>query len=152
MPLNFFLLRRINICHKDRVIFSYVPVYIPMCPWQAGQVPLITADELLLNIVGMCGWGFGGVYDFFFFFFVEGIFSFYFILFVLDFYIWRGLKNSSSQILRDDWKKPSPHNKATCWLWVVTRNAWGRDPGGWAVCYLETELFTLLATLYYNSY
>ena len=29
--------------------------------------------------------------------------------------------------------KMSPSlNEATCWLWVVTHNAWGQDPGSWA--------------------
>ena len=29
--------------------------------------------------------------------------------------------------------RPPPPNGATCRPWVATRDAWGRDPGGWAV-------------------
>ena len=50
-------------------------------------------------------------------------------------------------------QRGNPHpNEATCWPWVVTRNAWGWDPGGWAVCDPATEKATWLATLHFGPY
>ena len=41
-----------------------------------------------------------------------------------------------------------PHlNKVTYWLWVVTRNAWGRETGGWAVLDTLTKMVKSLAIL-----
>ena len=34
-----------------------------------------------------------------------------------------------------------PPNKVACWPWVATRNAWGWDPGVWAVMWLSTLHF-----------
>ena len=46
-----------------------------------------------------------------------------------------------------DCRGVTPHNETTCWPWVATRNAWERDPGGWAVHDLAAKEATRLASL-----
>ena len=48
---------------------------------------------------------------------------------------------------------PFPNiHKATYCPWVASCNAWGQDPGGWAVCGLVTKEVTWLATLHFGPY
>ena len=44
------------------------------------------------------------------------------------------------------------HIVATFLPWVVMRNAWERDPGGWAVSDPTTTVVARAATLHFRSY
>ena len=60
--------------------------------------------------------------------------------------------NASTERLQS-WKVPTITGKDDiCRLWMAAHNAWGWDPGSWAVCNLENEVVTCLSTQYFSTY